>query len=52
MIRRDVCPYCGAPYTVRDGGCRDHCRSSEAVKILIRQAAEYDEIRDQREGEP
>ena len=51
-IKSDTCPYCGAPYKIAYGGCRDQCRLSEFAKRLIREAAEYDEMRDPREGEP
>jgi len=43
-IRSNTCPYCGGPYTLADGGCRDRCTSSEYIKQLIHEAAEAEDI--------
>jgi hypothetical protein len=34
-IKSNTCPYCGAPYTIADGGCRAKCRLSEVSRKLI-----------------
>ena len=45
MVKSNWCPYCdAAPYTLADGGCRDHCEQSEIVKQMVKEAAIADEM--------
>jgi len=52
VIKSNTCPYCGAPYTLNDAGCRAQCAAMAYVHKLVHEAAEEDERRDPREGEP
>jgi uncharacterized Zn finger protein (UPF0148 family) len=45
MIRANTCPYCGAPYTLADGGCKSRCPISQALARIISIVAEADERR-------
>jgi hypothetical protein len=38
-IKANTCPYCGASYTLRDGGCHDKCAKSQQAAALVREAA-------------
>lgn len=50
-IKSNTCPYCGAPYTIADGGCRAKCPQMTRVHEMIAEACEEDEQRDPSEGE-
>lgn len=51
-IKANTCAYCGAPYTVADGGCRDKCPDSQKLAQLIKDAIVADEQRDQSQTIP
>lgn len=42
MIKADTCPYCGAPYKIVFGGCRDQCATSVVIAALVAEAIEAD----------
>lgn len=35
MIKSNRCPYCDAPYTIADGGCRANCLPMRLHQALI-----------------
>jgi hypothetical protein len=43
-IKSNTCPYCGGPYTLVDGGCRNKCADSQALDRLCNDAVDAEEL--------
>lgn len=42
-IKANTCPYCGAPYGLSWGGCRDNCPAMRIHERLIQEALDEDQ---------
>lgn len=42
MIKANTCPFCGAPYGIAYGGCRDNCPTMQIHQRLVQEAIDAD----------